>query len=134
MGKYFLILMVVFQNLYGFWPFDWLKSHDPLPSYVLEHPAITESSVYGVGNGKNFLEAKSKALNDISTQLESNVRSITSVQKNSTVTMTQTNQQITVLTKRQIDNYSVIDESHVNGVTYLLIEYKMKSIEKEKTQ
>lgn len=134
MGKYLLILMITFQNLYGFWPFDWLKSSDPLPSYVLEHPAITESSVYGVGSGRNFLEAKSKALNDISTQLQSNVRSITSVQKNSTVTGTQTDQQITVLTKRQIDNYTVIDESHANGVTYLLIEYKIQSVEKEKTQ
>jgi len=133
-GKYLLILMIAFQNLYAFWPFEWLKSSDPLPSYVLEHPVITESSIYGVGNGKNFLEAKSKALNDISTQLQSNVRSITSVQKNSAATTTQTDQQITVLTKRQVDNYSVIDESHANGVTYLLIEYKMKSVEKEKMQ
>lgn len=102
-----------------------MKSPDPLPVYVLEHPQITASSVYGVGNGRNFLEAKTKALNDISTQLQSNVRSITSVHKSSNTDLTNTDQQITVLTKRQIQNYKIIDESHANDVTYLLVEYKI---------
>lgn len=118
-------MIFTFQSLYGFWPFDWLKSRDPLPSYALEHPLITESNVYGVGNGRNFLEAKTKALNDISTQLKSNVRSITSVHKSSNTDLTNTDQQITVLTKRQIQNYKIIDESHANDVTYILIEYKI---------
>lgn len=125
MGKYFLLLMISFQSLYGFWPFNWMKSPDPLPPYVMEHPQLTVSSVYGVGNGKNFLEAKTKALNDISTQLQSNVRSITSVHKSSDITSTQVDQQITVLTKRQIQNYKIIDESHANDVTYILVEYKI---------
>lgn len=125
MGKYFLLLVISFQSLYGFWPFNWMKSPDPLPAYVLEHPLMSESSVYGVGNGRNFLEAKTKALNDISTQLQSNVRSITSVHKSSDMDSTNTDQQITVLTKRQIQNYKIMDESHANDVTYILVEYKM---------
>lgn len=125
MGKYLLLLMISFQSLYGFWPFNWLKSQDPLPAYVLEHPLMSDSNVYGVGNGRNFLEAKTKALNDISTQLQSNVRSITSVHKSSEIASTQVDQQITVLTKRQIQNYKIIDESHANDVTYMLVEYKI---------
>lgn len=124
MGKYLLILLIAFQSLYGFWPFDGFKSPDPLPAYVLQHPSMDEVKVYGVGSGKNFLEAKSKALNDIATQLRSDVRSLTSVQKNSSAAETQTNQQITVLTSRKIDNFLVLDESHANGLTYLLLEYK----------
>lgn len=125
MKESFLILMIGFQSLYGFWPFNWLKLSDPLPAYVMEHPLITESNVYGVGSGRNFLEAKSKALNDISTQLQSNVRSITSVHKSSEITSTQVDQHIMILTKRKIQNYKIIDESHANDVTYLLVEYKI---------
>jgi hypothetical protein len=112
------------MQVYGFWPFDFLtkKASDPLPGYVLEHPQTTNNMVYGVGNGKNFLEAKTKALNDIATQLASDVRSITSVHKN-TSEGTTSDQQITVLTKRLIENYTIVDESHVNGEVYLLITY-----------
>lgn len=124
MEKLFWILMMTFQSLYGFWPFDWFKSPDPLPPYALEHPLINASSVYGVGSGKNYLEAKTKALNDIATQMQSEVRSLTSVHKNSDSGETQTDQQITLLTKRKIENFTVLDESHANGLTYLLIEYK----------
>lgn len=123
MGKYVLIILISIQSVYAFWPFNWFKSPDPLPPYAIEHPLMTETKVYGVGNGNSFLEAKTKALNDIATQLQSNVRSITSVSKNNQSDTTQVDQQITVLTKRQISNYTIIDESHANSVTYLLIEY-----------
>ena len=123
-GKYLLIFVIGFQSLYGFWPFDWFVSRDPLPPYVLEHPQMNQTSVYGVGNGKSFLEAKSKALNDIATQLRSDVRSITSVHKRSDADATQTDQQITVLTKRTVENYEIMDESHANGEVYLLVEYR----------
>jgi len=119
-----LILLVGYQSLFAFWGFDWFKSSDPLPPYALQHPVMTEESVYGVGNGKTFLEAKSKALNDIATQLRSNVRSITSVNKSSDADVTRTDQQITVLTQRRIDNYTVLDESRIGENTYLLVEYK----------
>jgi len=122
--KYLLFLTIAVQSAYGFWPFDWFKSPDPLPPYVLQHPMMDETKVYGVGNGKSFLEAKSKALNDIATQLKSDVRSLTSVQKNTNTAETQTDQQITVLTNRKIDNFLLLDESHANGMTYLLFEYK----------
>ncbi|MBN2870926.1 MAG: LPP20 family lipoprotein [Campylobacterales bacterium] len=110
-------------SAYGFWPFDFFKKErDPLPPYVLQHPMMDEGSVYGVGSGKSFLEAKSKALNDIATQLRSDVRSITSVHKNSD-TGTTSDQQITVLTQRLIDNYTIVDETHANGEVYLLIRH-----------
>lgn len=86
---------------------------------------MNEEYIYGVGNGKSFLEAKSKALNDIATQIESDVRSITSVNKN-TLSGSSTDQQITLLTKRQIENYEIINESHAHGITYLLIRYKRR--------
>lgn len=123
MGKYLLIWMIFFQNVYAFWPVDWFVSPDPLPPYVLEHPGMNDRCIYGVGSGKNFLEAKTKALNDIATQLRSDVRSITSVIKESRSDSTRTDQQITVLTQRRIDNYTIMDETHANGQTYLLIEY-----------
>lgn len=125
MGKIFLLLMWIYQSAFGFWAFAWFKSHDPLPPYVLEHPLISEEYIYGVGDGKSFLEAKTKGLNDIATQMESNVRSITSVNKN-TQSGSTTDQQITVLTKRLIDNFEIMDETHANGVTYLLIRYKRR--------
>lgn len=103
---------------------EWFKSNDPLPSYAVQHPLMDETKVYGVGSGKNFLEAKSKALNDIATQLQSDVRSITSVHKSSSALSSQTDQQITVLTKRKIDNFSIVREDYANGLTYLLVEYK----------
>ena len=84
---------------------------------------MDKNVVYGVGSGKNFLEAKSKALNDIATQLTSDVRSITSVHKNTNDGST-SDQQITVLTKRSIENYKVVDENHANGEVYILIEYQ----------
>jgi hypothetical protein len=116
--------MITYQNLFAFWPMEWFKTNDPIPPYVLQHPLMDETKVYGVGSGKNFLEAKSKALNDIATQLQSDVRSITSVHKNSSELLSQTDQQITVLTKRKIDNFSVVREDCANGLTYLLVEYK----------
>jgi len=122
--KVFLIFLVGIQSLHAFWLFDWLRPHEPLPPYVLEHPMITERSVYGVGSGKSFLEAKSKALNDIATQLSSDVRSITSVHKSTDADSTQTDQQITVLTRRAIENYTLLDETHANDTVYLLIEYR----------
>lgn len=111
--------------MYGFWPFDFLikTTRAPLPAYALQHPLMDNNVVYGVGNGKNFLEAKSKALNDIATQLASDVRSITSVHKNTNDGST-SDQQITVLTKRLIENYTIVDETHVNEEVYLLINYK----------
>lgn len=120
----FLALILSVQA-YGFWPFDFLtkKERDPLPHYALEHPLMNKNIVYGVGSGKNFLEAKTKAINDIATQINSDVRSITSVHKN-TNERTTSDQQITVLTKRQINNYTIVDESRVNEEVYLLIEYK----------
>jgi hypothetical protein len=120
-----LLALMFCGQVYGFWPFDYFmnKQSDPLPYYALEHPLMTNDIVYGVGNGKNFLEAKTKALNDIATQLASDVRSITSVHKN-TNQGTTSDQQITVLTKRLIENYTVLNESHVNGEVYLLINYK----------
>ena len=124
MKKYAVLFFLTYQSVYGFWLFDWFAKPDPLPAYVQEHPMMSDSTVYGVGSGKSFLEAKSKALNDIATQLKSDVRSLTSVHKNSETAQTQTDQQITVLTQRKIENYLVIDESHANGLTYLLIEYK----------
>lgn len=125
MNRYLLALLISVQGAYAFWPFDWLSAkNDPLPAYAMEHPMMTEESVYGVGVGKSFLEAKTKALNDIATQLRSDVRSITSVEKNSGSDTTQTNQQITVLTQRAVDNYAIVDEAHANGQTYLLIRYK----------
>lgn len=125
MGKFLIILFLTSKSVFGFWPFDWFDSKDPLPAYVLEHPLVNEEYIYGVGNGRNFLEAKSKALNDIATQVESNVRSITSVNKN-TATGSSADQQITVLTKRLIENYEITDETHANGTTYLLIRYKRR--------
>jgi hypothetical protein len=120
-----ILALILCVQAYGFWPFDFLtkKEHDPLPHYVLEHPLMNNNVVYGVGSGKNFLEAKTKALNDIATQINSDVRSITSVHKN-TNEGTASNQQITVLTKRQINNYTIVDESHINEEVYLLISYK----------
>jgi len=118
-------MTLTYQSVFGFWPFDWFKTKDPLPPYVLEHPLLNEEYVYGVGNGKSFLEAKSKALNDIATQMESNVRSITSVNKN-TQFGSSADQQITVLTKRHIENYEIIDETHANGTTYLLVRSKRR--------
>ena len=124
MKKILLTLVFCTHTAYAFWPFDvFSKEREPLPSYALVHPQITEAFIYGIGSGKNFLEAKSKALNDISTQLSSDVRSITSVHKN-TATGTTSDQQITLLTKRLITNYTILDESHVNGEVYLLIGYK----------
>lgn len=113
------------QSVYGFWPFDGLfgNKRDPLPAYALVHPQMDTHSVYGVGDGESFLEAKSKALNDIATQLSCDVRSITSVHKESE-TGTTSDQQITVLTKRQIENYVIRNEAQANGRIYLLIEYK----------
>lgn len=125
MAKYLLIVLATWQSAYGFWLSDWFGgAKDPLPAYVNAHPQISDNTVYGVGSGKSFLEAKSKALNDIAIQLRSDVRSITSVHKSSDTAESQTDQQITVLTKRQIENYTIVDESHANGETYLLIEYK----------
>ncbi|MDD2780075.1 LPP20 family lipoprotein [Sulfuricurvum sp.] len=124
MKKYAVIFFLTYQSVYGFWLFKWFETPEPLPPYVQKHPMMDGSTVYGVGSGKSFLEAKSKALNDIATQLKSDVRSLTSVHKNSETAQTQTDQQITVLTQRKIDNYHIIDESHANGLTYLLIEYK----------
>lgn len=112
-----------FQSLHAFWLFDWFGPPQPLPPYVLEHPGVSENAVYGVGSGKNFLEAKTRALNDIATQLRSDVRSITSVRKNS-AEESRADQQITVLTRRVIDNYTVLDETHAGGTVYLLIEYR----------
>lgn len=118
-----LALFLLTPSAYGFWPFDFFKKErDPLPSYVLQHPMMDEGSVYGVGSGKSFLEAKSKALNDIATQLRSDVRSITSVHKSSD-SGTTSDQQITVLTQRLIDNYTIVDETHANGEVYLLIRH-----------
>lgn len=119
------LAFILCGQVYGFWPFDYFtkKQSDPLPHYAVEHPLMTNEIVYGVGNGKNFLEAKTKALNDIATQLVSDVRSITSVHKNTNLGTT-SDQQITVLTKRLIENYTVLNESHVNGEVYLLINYK----------
>jgi hypothetical protein len=127
MVKIVLILWVGCQTLYGFWLFDWFSPKEPPPSYLFEHPMMSESKVYGVGSGRSFLEAKSKALNDIATQLKSDVRSITSVHKSTATIQTQTDQQITVLTQRKINNYKVIDESYRNGLVYLLIEYERES-------
>lgn len=120
-----MAMVLSVQAAYAFWPFDLFlkKERDPLPPYALEHPVMDERFVYGVGNGKSFLEAKSKALNDIATQLRSDVRSITSVHKNSD-SGTTSDQQITVLTKRLIDNYTIRDETHANGEIYLLIEHR----------
>lgn len=125
MKKFFTLLIVSVQAVYGFWPFDVLfpKEREPLPPYALEHPLMDEHAVYGVGNGRSFLEAKSKALNDIAIQLRSDVRSITSVHKSSEAGTT-SDQQITVLTNRLLENYTVIQEDHPNGEVYLLIEYK----------
>lgn len=125
MQRYVLAVFLSIQALYGFWPFDFFgESKQPLPVYALEHPLMSEERVYGVGSGRSFLEAKSKALNDIATQLKSDVRSITSVHKNSAEPLTRTDQQITVLTKRKIENFLIVDESQANGLTYLLVEYK----------
>lgn len=120
-----MAMVLSVQAAYAFWPFDLFlkKERDPLPPYALEHPVMDERFVYGVGNGKSFLEAKSKALNDIATQLRSDVRSITSVHKSSD-SGTTSDQQITVLTKRLIDNYTIRDETHANGEIYLLIEHR----------
>ncbi|MDD2839197.1 MAG: hypothetical protein AB7U44_06080 [Sulfuricurvum sp.] len=129
MRKILFILLCSTQALQAFWLFDFFKEEPkPIPPpYALEHPMISDTSVFGVGNGKNYLEAKTKALNDIATQLQSDVRSLTSVHKNSESGENQTDQQITLLTKRKLDNFTVIDESHVGETTYLLIEYKKNS-------
>lgn len=126
MKYYVLFFLISCQSLYGNWFFDWFVSKEPIPLYVVEHPRMEESKVYGVGSGKNFLEAKSRALNDIATQLKSDVRSITSVQKSSDIPHAQTDQQITVLTKRKINNYKVIDESYANKTVYVLVEYHLE--------
>lgn len=123
MIKFVLVLWISSQTLYGFWLFDWFRPQEPPPQYALEHPMMTSTKVYGVGAGKSFLEAKTKALNDIATQLKSDVRSITSVSKNTQASQTQTDQQITVLTQRKIDNFTVIDESYRNDLVYVLIEH-----------
>lgn len=123
MIKLLVMVWISTQALYGFWLFDWFGSKEPPPQYVLEHPMMTPTKVYGVGVGTSFLDAKTKALNDIATQLKSDVRSITSVSKNNQLSQTQTDQQITVLTQRKIDNYTVIDESYRNDLVYILIEH-----------
>lgn len=123
MKKIFIALVICGQAAHAFWPFGILFEKDTLPSYVLAHPLMNEDTVYGVGNGKSFLEAKSKALNDIATQLRSDVRSITSVRKNSD-DGTSSDQQITVLTQRMLGNYTILEESQANGEIYLLIQYK----------
>ncbi|MGD9969059.1 MAG: hypothetical protein AB7S65_01260 [Sulfuricurvum sp.] len=112
------------KGVYAFWLFDWLEQdRKPLPPYVLEHPLMNGIYVYGVGNGANFLETQSCALNDIAVQLRSDVRSITTVRSNSDSDSSQTDQQIVVLTQRKISNYRVLDETHVGENVYVLIEY-----------
>ncbi len=123
MIKILVTVWISTQALYGFWLFDWFSPKEPPPQYALEHPMMTPTKVYGVGVGTNFLDAKTKALNDIATQLKSDVRSITSISKNNHLSQTQTDQQITVLTQRKIDNYTVIDESYRNDLVYILIEH-----------
>lgn len=112
------------KGVYAFWLFDGLEQdRKPLPPYVLEHPSMNGIYVYGVGNGANFLEAQSRALNDIAVQLRSDVRSITTVRSSSDSDSAQTDQQIVVLTQRKISNYRVLDETHVGESVYVLIEY-----------
>lgn len=94
----------------------------PPPTFYLQHPEPSNGTVFGVGKGSSFLEAKLKALDDIATQLNSRVQSITTLHKQG-VGPTETDQHITVLTRKDIGNYEVVTEKRVDDTTYLLLQH-----------
>ncbi len=118
-----LLCLLATQPLLAFWPFDSSDSQEQLPAYVMVHPEPTQSMLYGVGEGETFLDAKAKALNDIATQLRSEVRSVTAVEKGAQGTSA--SQKITLVTERRIENYEIVRHERVAGRYYLLLEYRL---------
>jgi len=102
------------------------KVIEPLPSFVLKHPQGTANIIYGVGVGSSYMEAKAKALNDISLSLKAEVRSITLLKKSSQLKNNQFSKHITILTKEDIRNYQIIKEIFIKNMFYLLIKYELK--------
>ena len=96
----------------------------PIPEFVLNTPVGNTNTIYGVGVGETFMEAKADALNDIALSMKADVRSI-SLTKKSTNTGTEFSKHITIVTKRDIGNYQITKDVVVDDKFYLLLKYNI---------
>lgn len=100
-----------------------LATKQPTPSFAIEHPKETTTHIYGVGIANNYLQAKARALNDISTQIKIEVRSISSIERSSENKESKVSENITMLTSKKVSNYTILKEKLVNEKYYMLIRY-----------
>lgn len=96
---------------------------DPIPSFAKKHPVSSSTIIYGVGVSSSYLNAKANALNDIATQLKLEVRSITSVNKSTKNEQSTISENITMLTNKKIQNYTIVEDKIANNKHYILIKY-----------
>ena len=99
-------------------------SQHPVPKFALTHPQETSKYIYGVGISSNYLQAKARALNDISTQIKLEIRSISSINKSTSSHNTHVSENITLLTSRKVNNYTILHDKLVNKSYYILIRYE----------
>ncbi len=108
-------------QLFGFWPFEDSQKQE-VPEYVLNVPKTDDNFYYAVGVSTTYQNAKALALNDIASQIESEIRSISTLSKDGTDKNFVQN--ITIITKNKIDDYEILKDEYANETFYILIRVK----------
>ena len=118
-----ICIIFAFQGCY--------EKKQPLPPFVLHPPKTTKSEIFEIGVAPTYFKAKLKALNDIASQLNTEIKSITLLKKSSQKKHSSFSKNITIITKQDIKNYKIIKEVFQNDKFFLLIKYEAESLKRK---